>query len=188
MKKVVFAVLVAVLSLSMMVSAFAAEALKVEVKDGNVVITVDPAGTEQGSFDANDWIGIYPADKESYNDSSLWWYLPDEAATWTLPADKAVSDRIADLIDENDQLIPGSYKAILLDNDSYDPIDGMEPVYFEVTEPAQPVTAETTDVPDDPAPGTVDIPQTGDFAVSLFAVTAVLAMGALVVFAKKRSF
>ena len=47
----------------------------------------------------------------------------------------------------------------------------------EGTEPAtQPGTEPTT------------IPQTGDFSVAMFAVIAVLAMGAAVVFMKKRSY
>ncbi|MBR7062121.1 MAG: LPXTG cell wall anchor domain-containing protein, partial [Clostridia bacterium] len=45
-------------------------------------------------------------------------------------------------------------------------------------------------VPDDtqPTTGGEEVPKTGDATVAMFAVLAVLAMGAVVVFAKKRSF
>ena len=66
---------------------------------------------------------------------------------------------------------------------------GTEPATQPGTEPAtQPGTEPATQPGTEPATQPETVPQTGDFSVAMFAVIAVLAMGAAVVFMKKRSF
>ena len=67
--------------------------------------------------------------------------------------------------------------------------DGEEPATQPGTEPAtQPGTEPATQPGTEPATQPETVPQTGDFSVAMFAVIAILAMGAAVVFMKKRSF
>ena len=66
-------------------------------------------------------------------------------------------------------------------------LGGIE-VYGAYAVPAPAETEPATQPATQPATGGQEQPQTGDFSVAMFAVLAVLAMGAAVVFAKKRSF
>ncbi len=66
---------------------------------------------------------------------------------------------------------------------------GTEPATQPGTEPAtQPGTEPATQPGTEPATQPETVPQTGDFSVTMFAVIAVLAMGAAVVFMKKKAF
>lgn len=132
MKKII-AVAVALLIMTALLfsltsSAAEEEMLKIEVKDGSITVTVE------GDFGGTDWIGFYPASQAgSYSGSILWWYLESEGGTWVLPEDEDVVTRNTDgVFDDEGNLVPGEYCAILLANDGYAPIDDMEPVFFEV--------------------------------------------------------
>ena len=89
----------------------------------------------------------------------------------------AENDKAA-LLNDDGTVKEGKYVVYLLANDGYGLVEGTEGV--TVTVEAQPATQPSTE------PETQ--PQTGDAAVAMFAVIAVLAMGAAVVFMKKRAF
>ena len=92
-----------------------------------------------GDFGYTDWIGVYPEGKTEgdYSNATYWWYVGEEGGTWTLPDDAAAlevfgDNRIYNAAGEDGKLVPGRYKAIVLANDGYFPLDDMDPVYFEV--------------------------------------------------------
>ena len=141
MKKLI-AVIVAVLLLSGLCGAIAVSAeesdiLTVEVADGELTIEVN------GDFGDTDWIGIYPAAQDTYQISTVWWYVGNDGGTWVFPDDAAVASRNREGVFNGFELVPGEYFAIVLANDGYEPFDGMEPVYFEIGDEPEP-TAEPT--------------------------------------------
>ena len=145
MKKLI-AVIVAVLLLSGLCGAIAVSAeesdiLTVEVADGELTIEVN------GDFGDTDWIGIYPAAQDTYQISTVWWYVGNDGGTWVFPDDAAVASRNREGVFNGFELVPGEYFAIVLANDGYEPFDGMEPVYFEIGDEPEPTanpTAEPT--------------------------------------------
>lgn len=142
MKKAAKAIIAIVLSVIMLasltVSAFAdeEERLKVEVRDGKLIFTVI------GDFGYNDWIGVYEADRAEgeYSTSYYWWYITGdylEGGEYVFPDDfeevrSVADDRLSKMLDEDGNIKPGKFKAIILASDGYEPVDDMEPVYFEI--------------------------------------------------------
>ena len=110
------------------VSAEENELLKIEVTDDSIIITAE------GDFGYTDWIGFYPATHtNSYEGSTIWWYLGTEGGVWELPDDEDVVQRnTAGVFDETGALVPGKYFAILLANVGYGALDDLEPVFFEI--------------------------------------------------------
>ncbi len=104
------------------------EMLKIEVKDGSLTVTIE------GDFGSTDWIGFYPESQAGdYKGSILWWYIGSEGDTWVLPEDDHVVMRNSPgVFNDDGELVPGKYCAILLANDGYEPIDDMDPVFFEI--------------------------------------------------------
>ncbi|MBP5779985.1 MAG: discoidin domain-containing protein [Clostridia bacterium] len=146
-----------------------------EINDaGKLVVTVT------GTFGEKDWIGVYAEGNTPGGDagSLVWWYVGANGGTFEVPFDgMAENDRDA-LLNDDGTVKEGKFVVFLLANDGYELVAGTEGVTVEVE--AQPVTEPVTE------PETQ--PQTGDAAVAMFAVIAVLAMGAAVVFMKKRAF
>ena len=147
-----------------------------EVNDeGKLVVTVT------GEFGDKDWIGIY-ADGNTPGGSAaslVWWYVGANGGTFELPFEGMSENDRAALLNDDGTVKAGKFVIYLLANDGYDLVEGTEGVEIVVEE--QPETQPTTE------PGT-EPPQTGDALIAMFAVIVVLAMGAAVVFAKKRSF
>ena len=132
------------------------ELLTIEIKDGELIVTID------GDFGPTDWIGFYPEDHEGYTGSTIWWYIGDSDYTWSLPDDDYVVQRNIGGVFDEDGLIPGKYFAILLANDGYEPIDGMDPVYFEIKDPSEIATDEPVQATDEPAQPTDEPAQPTD--------------------------
>ena len=146
-----------------------------EINDaGKLVVTVT------GTFGEKDWIGVYAEGNEPGGDagSLVWWYVGTNGGTFEVPFDGMAENDKAALLNDDGTVKEGKYVVYLLANDGYDLVEGTEGV--TVTVEAQPATQPSTE------PETQ--PQTGDAAVAMFAVIAVLAMGAAVVFVKKRAF
>ncbi len=148
MKKLI-AVIVAVLLLSGLCGAIAVSAeesdiLTVEVADGELTIEVN------GDFGDTDWIGIYPAAQDTYQISTVWWYVGNDGGTWVFPDDAAVASRNREGVFNGFELVPGEYFAIVLANDGYEPFDGMEPVYFEIGDEPEPTANPTAEPTADP--------------------------------------
>lgn len=141
MKKLI-AILVAVLLLSGLCGAIAVSAeesdiLTVEVAGGELTIEVN------GDFGDKDWIGIYPGEQDTYEGSTIWWYVGYYGGTWVFPDDAAVANRNREGVFDGFDLVPGEYFAIVLADDGYEPFDDMEPVYFVISDETEP-TAEPT--------------------------------------------
>jgi hypothetical protein len=120
------------------------EMLAIEVTDDELIVTVT------GDFGYTDWIGFYPEDHDGYQGSTIWWYVGDEGGEWTLPDDDYVVQRNTPGVFDEYGLVPGRYFVILLANDGYEPIDDMEPIYFEIKDPNAATEAPTeasTEVP-----------------------------------------
>ncbi len=146
-----------------------------EINDaGKLVVTVT------GTFGEKDWIGVYAEGNEPGGDagSLVWWYVGTNGGTFEVPFDGMAENDKAALLNDDGTVKEGKYVVYLLANDGYGLVEGTEGV--TVTVEAQPATQPSTE------PETQ--PQTGDAAVAMFAVIAVLAMGAAVVFVKKRTF
>jgi LPXTG-motif cell wall-anchored protein len=110
---------------------------------------------------------VLPMTQKEYPNDTVAYYLDGEK-------DENLTLRLAVNLD-------GELHTLIPDREEPDTQPGTEPATQPGTEPAtQPGTAPATQ------PETV--PQTGDFSVAMFAVIAILAMGAAVVFMKKRSF
>ncbi len=132
------------------------ELLTIEIKDGELIVTID------GDFGPTDWIGFYPEDHEGYNDSTIWWYIGGGDYTWSLPDEEYIVQRNTEGVFNEDGLIPGKYFAILLANDGYEPIDDMEPIYFEIKDPSETATDEPAQSTDEPAQPTDESAQPTD--------------------------
>lgn len=132
------------------------ELLTIEIKDGELIVTID------GDFGPTDWIGFYPEDHDGYRDSTIWWYIGGGDYTWSLPDEEYIVQRNRDGVFNEDGLIPGKYYAILLANDGYEPIDDMEPVYFEIKDPSETATDEPAQSTDEPAQPTDEPAQPTD--------------------------
>ncbi|MBO5077514.1 MAG: PT domain-containing protein [Clostridia bacterium] len=159
MKKLI-AVIVAVLLLSglcgaISVSAEESDILTVEVADGELTIEVN------GDFGDTDWIGIYPAAQDTYQISTVWWYVGNDGGTWVFPDDAAVASRNREGVFNGFELVPGEYFAIVLANDGYEPFDGMEPVYFEIGDEPEPTANPTAEPTANPTAEPVDEPTAG---------------------------
>ena len=149
--------------------------LTAEINDaGKLVVTAT------GSFGDKDWIGVYAEGTTPGGDgaSIVWWYVGANGGTFEVPFEGMIENDKAALLNDDGTVKEGKYVVYLLANDGYGLVEGTEGV--TVTVEAQPVTEPVTE------PETQ--PQTGDAAVAMFAVIAVLAMGAAVVFVKKRAF
>ena len=132
------------------------ELLTIEIKDGELIVTID------GDFGPTDWIGFYPEDHDGYRDSTIWWYIGGGDYTWSLPDEEYIVQRNRDGVFNEDGLIPGKYYAILLANDGYEPIDDMDPIYFEIKDPSETATDEPAQATDEPAQPTDEPAQPTD--------------------------
>ena len=144
-------------------------------EEGKLVIKVT------GKFGEKDWVGVYRKGEVPGTEgtsSLVWFYVGTEGGEFVLPFDgMQVNDRDS-VMDENGVVKPGAFDIYVLANDGYTPVTDLAPATVEVAEP-QPQT-------DEPQPQTQ--PQTGDAVIAMIAIIAVLAMGAAVVFSRKRSF
>jgi hypothetical protein len=148
MKKLI-AILVAVLLLSGLCGAIAVSAeesdiLTVEVSGGELTIEVN------GDFGDKDWIGIYPGEQDTYEGSTIWWYVGYYGGTWVFPDDAAVANRNREGVFDGFDLVPGEYFAIVLADDGYEPFDDMEPVYFVISDEPEPTAEPTANPTDEP--------------------------------------
>ena len=136
--------------------------------------------TATGTFGEKDWIGVYAEGNTPGGDvgSLVWWYVGANGGTFEVPFDGMGENNRAALLNDDGTVKAGKFVVYLLANDGYDLVEGTEGIAITVEE--KPVTEPVTE------PETQ--PQTGDAAVAMFAVIAVLAMGAAVVFMKKRAF
>ena len=132
--------------------------------------------TATGEFGEKDWIGVYADGTTPGGDgaSLVWWYVGANGGTFEVPFDGMNENNRAALLNDDGTVKAGKFVVYLLANDGYGLVEGTEGNTITVEE--KPVTEPETQ------------PQTGDAAVAMFAVIAVLAMGAAVVFIKKRAF
>ena len=128
--------------------------------------------TATGEFGDKDWIGVY-ADGNTPGGSVgslVWWYVGANGGTFEVPFDGMGENDRAALLNDDGTVKAGKFVVYLLANDGYDIVEGTEGIDITVEEQQETNT------------------QTGDVTVAMFAVIAVLAMGAAVVFMKKRAF
>ena len=136
--------------------------------------------TATGEFGDKDWIGVY-ADGNTPGGSVgslVWWYVGANGGTFEVPFDGMGENDRAALLNDDGTVKVGKYVVYLLANDGYDIVEGTDGIAITVEEQqeTQPDTEPETNT------------QTGDMTVAMFAVIAVLAMGAAVVFLKKKAF
>ena len=144
--------------------------LAAEINDaGKLVVTVT------GSFGDKDWIGVYADGTTPGGDgaSLVWWYVGANGGTFEVPFEGMTENNKAALLNEDGTVKEGKFVVYLLANDGYGLVEGTEGV--TVTVEAQPVNPPETQ------------PKTGDALVAMFAIIAVLAMSAAVVFARRKA-
>ena len=151
-----------------------AEVTAVVNDEGKLVVTVT------GEFGDKDWIGIYAEGNTPGGSvgSLVWWYVGANGGTFEVPFEGMGENDRAALLNDDGTVKAGKFVVYLLANDGYDVVEGTEGIEVTVEEQAetQPTTEPETNT------------QTGEGALAIFAVIAVLAMGAAVVFMKKRAF